>query len=107
MPPQQRFGPDEQPVPARAGQQPRQAGQHRPVGPVEPRPGDLAAQHRDLVAQHRQRKPPQHLAEQQVEQSKGHVPIIAARQLFWRTRSSAPTTDFLPPTGKTPGGTQT
>jgi hypothetical protein len=34
-----------------------------------------------------------------IEQSKSHVPIIAARRLLWRTRSSAPTTDFLAPTG--------
>jgi hypothetical protein len=59
--------------------------------PVDPRPGHLASQHRDLVAQHEQLgvlcrrtprhqcKPPQHLAEQQIEQSKSHVPIIAAR----------------------------
>jgi len=51
----------------------------------------LATQHRDLVAQHeqlgvpchraprQQPKPPQHLAEQQIEQSKSHMPIIAAR----------------------------
>ena len=78
---------------------------------VDPRPDDLASQHRDLMAQHQQlgvlgrrtprqqHKPPQHLAAQQIEQSKGHAPIIATRQLLWRTRSSAPTTDFLAPAG--------
>jgi hypothetical protein len=38
------------------------------------------------------------LPEQQIEQSKGQAPIIAARWLPRRTRSSAPTTDFLAPT---------
>jgi hypothetical protein len=54
MPAKQRLGPDEQPVPAGAGQQPGQAGQHGSVGPVHPRPAHLAAQHGDLVAQHEQ-----------------------------------------------------
>jgi hypothetical protein len=94
MPPQQRRRPHEQAPPDRAGQQPCKPGQHRPVGPVNPRPGHLAPQHRDLVAQHeqlgilgyraprQQRKPPQHLAEQQIEQSKSPAPIIAARWLL-------------------------
>jgi hypothetical protein len=34
----------------------------------------------------------------QIEQSKSHVPIIAARQRLRRTRSSAPATEFLAPT---------
>jgi hypothetical protein len=54
MPAQQCFGLDEQPAPSWSGHQPRQRGQHRPVCPVELRPGHLAAQHRDLVAQHQQ-----------------------------------------------------
>jgi hypothetical protein len=78
--------------------------------PVDPRPGHLTSQHRDLVAQHEQFgvlgrctsreqcKPPHHLAEHQIEQSQGHAPFIAARGLLRRTRSSAPTTDFLAPT---------
>jgi hypothetical protein len=78
---------------------------------VDPRPDDLASQHRDLMAQHQQlgvlgrrtprqqHKPPQHLAAQQIEQSKGHAPIIATWQLLWRTRCSAPTTDLLAPAG--------
>jgi hypothetical protein len=114
MPTQQRRRLDEQAPPGRTGQQPRQPSQHRPVGPVDPRPGHLASQHRHLVAQHeqlgvlcrrtprQQHKPPQHLAEQQIEQSKSHVPIIAARQLRWRTRSSAATTDLLAPTSCVP-----
>jgi hypothetical protein len=44
-------------------------------------------------------KPPYHLAEQQIEQSKGHAPIIAARWVPRRTPRSAPTTEFLAPTG--------
>jgi hypothetical protein len=91
MPAQQRGRLHQQPAPGWTGQQPRQPSQHRPVGPVDPWPGHLAPQHRDLVAQHQQlgvlscraprqqRKPLQHLAEQQIEQSKSHVPIIAAR----------------------------
>jgi hypothetical protein len=90
MPAQQRFGPDEQPAPGRAGQQLRESGKHGSVGPVHPRPGHLASQHRDLVVQReqlsvlggrtsrQQREPPQHLAEQQIKQSQGHAPIIAA-----------------------------
>jgi hypothetical protein len=78
---EQRFRPDEQPVPARAGQQARESSKHGSVCPVHPRPGHPASQHRDLVAQHeqlgvlggraprQQRKPPHHLAEQQIEQS--------------------------------------
>jgi len=54
MPAQQRCGLHEQPAPDRTGQQPRQPGQHCPVGPVDPRLGRLASQHRDLVAQHEQ-----------------------------------------------------
>jgi hypothetical protein len=57
------------------------AGQHRAVGPVNPRSGHLSAEHRDLVPQHQQlrvlgrraprqqRKPSQQLAEGQIEQS--------------------------------------
>jgi hypothetical protein len=41
------------------------------------------AQHQQLGilcrrAPHQQGKPPQHLAEQQIEQSQGHAPIIVA-----------------------------
>ena len=93
MPAQQRSRPDEQPVPARAGQQPGQASQQGSVGPVHPRAGHLAAQYGDLAAQHEQLaslaaeprqepKPPHHLAEHQVERSKGHAAIIAARWLL-------------------------
>jgi hypothetical protein len=49
MPAQQRLGPDEQPVPARAGQHPRKRGQHRTVGPVQSGSGHLSAEHRDLA----------------------------------------------------------
>ena len=52
MPPQQRRRPHEEAPPDRAVQQPCEPGQHRPVGPVNSRPGHLAPQHRDLVAQH-------------------------------------------------------
>jgi hypothetical protein len=81
MPAQQRFGPDEQPAPGRSGQQPRESSKHGAVGPVHPRPAHLAPQDHDLVTQHeqlrvlggrtprQQRKPPQCLAEQQIEQS--------------------------------------
>jgi hypothetical protein len=73
MPPQQRRRLDEKAPPGWTGQQPRQSSQHRPVGPVNPWPGYLASQ---------QRERPQHLAEQQIEQSKGHAPIIVARWLL-------------------------
>jgi hypothetical protein len=91
MPTQQRRWLHEHAAPDWARQQPHQSGQQRAVGPVEPRPGHLALQHRHLVAQHQQLsvlrrraprqqcKPPYRLAEQQIEQSKSHVPIIAAR----------------------------
>jgi hypothetical protein len=67
-------------------------------------------QHRHLVAQHQQlgilgrraspqqHKPPQCLAQQQLQQSEGHAPIIVAPWPLRRTRSSAPTTDLLAPT---------
>ena len=111
MPAQQRLRPDEQPAPARARQQTCESSKHSSVGPVERWPGHLAPQHRDLMAQRQQlrvlggrasrqqREPPQYLAEQQIQQSKSHTPIIAARWLPRRTRSSAPTTEFLAPTG--------
>jgi hypothetical protein len=98
--------------PARPGLAAAAPAQPAPPGPPSrPVAGHLASQHRDLVAQHerlgvlgrrtprQRRKPPQHLAEQQIAQSKGHAPIIAARWLPRRTRSSAPTTEFLAPTG--------
>jgi hypothetical protein len=81
MPAQQGGRLDEQPVPARARQQPRETSQGRPVGPVEPWPDYLPPQHRDLVAEHQQlgvlggrtprqqREPSQHLTEQQIQQS--------------------------------------
>jgi hypothetical protein len=88
MPAQQRFGPDDQPTPGRAGQQPRESSQHRPVGPVHPRPGHLAPQHVELVAQHHDldilgmlalHAPEQHTDESachEVEKGQGHRPII-------------------------------
>jgi hypothetical protein len=45
---QQRRGPDEPPVPARARQPPGQPGQHRVVGPVHPGSGHLPPQQLDL-----------------------------------------------------------
>jgi hypothetical protein len=69
-------------------EQPGESGQHGPIGPVHPRLGHLTPQHLDLVAQHeqlgvlggrtprQQHKPPQCLAEQQVQQSKGHAAIM-------------------------------
>jgi tight adherence protein B len=42
VPAQQCFGPDEQPVPGRSGQQPRESSKHGLVGPVDPRPAHLA-----------------------------------------------------------------
>jgi hypothetical protein len=81
MPAQQRRRLHEQAPPGWTWQQPRQASLHRPVGPVDPRPGNLASQHRNLAAQHQQlgilrrrasrqqHKPPQCLAEQQIQQS--------------------------------------
>jgi hypothetical protein len=81
MPTQERRRLHEHTPPSQTRQQPGESGQHRPIGPIEPRPGYLASQHHHLVAEHeqlnvfgrrtprQQRKPPQHLAEQQVEQS--------------------------------------
>jgi hypothetical protein len=94
MPPQQRCRLHEHPTPGPAGQQPHQPSQHRPVCPVHARLGHLASQHRDLLPQHeqldilgrrtprQQRKPPQHLAEQQIKQSQDQTPIIAADGFF-------------------------
>jgi hypothetical protein len=102
MPAQQCGRLHEQAPPGWAGQQPRESSKQGSVGPVDPWLGHLASQHRDLVAQHeqfgvlgcrtprQQCEPPQHLADQQIEQSKGHAPIIAARWLPRRTCSSAP-----------------
>jgi hypothetical protein len=42
-------------------------------------------------------KPAHHLAEQQIQQTQGHASIIMARWLPWRTRSSAPTTEYWHP----------
>jgi hypothetical protein len=90
MPAQQRLGPDEQPVPARARQQPGESGQHRTVSPVQSGSDHLPAEHRNLVPQHQQlhvvgrrapcqqHQPSQQLAEHQIEQSKRHLSIIGA-----------------------------
>jgi hypothetical protein len=90
MPAQQRLGLGEQPVPAPARQQPGEPSQHRTVGPVQPGSGHLRPQHLDLVAQHeqlrvlgrraprQQHQPSQQLAEDQIEQSKRHPPVICA-----------------------------
>jgi hypothetical protein len=51
VPGQQRARRDQAMAPQPGGQQPGQRGQDRPVGPVQPRPGDLTAQNRDLVAE--------------------------------------------------------
>jgi hypothetical protein len=90
MPAQQRLGPDGQPVPARARQQPGESGQHRTVSPVQSGSGHLPAEHRNLVPQHQQlrvvgrrgpcqqHQPSQQVAEDQIEQSKRHPLIIGA-----------------------------
>jgi hypothetical protein len=51
VPAQQCRRRDEENRPARAGQQPRQGGQHDPVGGLDLGASDLPAEHRDLVAQ--------------------------------------------------------
>jgi hypothetical protein len=111
MPAQQGRGLDDQAMPGRAGSRRASPSQHHPVGPVQAWSSHLAAKHRDLVAQpeqlgvlgrcasREQREPSQHLAGQQIEQSQGHAPIIAGGWLLRRTCSSAPTTEFLAPTG--------
>ena len=91
VPSQQRGRLHQPSLPHPAWQQPRQPSQHRPVSPVQLGSGHPPAQHRNLVAQQQelgilgcrtsrqQRKPPHHLAEHQVHQSQGHLPIIATR----------------------------
>ncbi len=66
------------------GQQPRQRGQQRPVGPVQSRPGDLPAQHSDLMPQyqdlglfggvgtHEERRPAEQLDHQQIQEAQEH-----------------------------------
>jgi hypothetical protein len=93
LPAQQCFGSDEQPVPARARQQPGESGQQGPVGPVHPRPGYLTPQHLDLVAHdeqlgvlgcpapRQQRKPPQCLAGQPVVNRTLGVAVLAVVML--------------------------
>jgi hypothetical protein len=49
MPAQHRLRSDEQPRPAAAGDQLALPGLQSPVGPGQPRPGDLTAQYRQLV----------------------------------------------------------
>jgi len=53
MPAQQGPGGDDQAQPTElpSGKQPGQGGQHRPVGPRQPRGLDLALEHGDLMAQ--------------------------------------------------------
>jgi hypothetical protein len=84
MPAEQGCGRDEERRPARAGQQPRQGGQHHPVGRFEIGAVYLAAQHRHLVAEDQEfdvlgsavagelGQHLQHLAQQQVNQRSAH-----------------------------------
>jgi hypothetical protein len=112
MPAQQRLGLDQQPVPARARQQPGESGQHGPVGPVHPRAGHLAPKHLDLVAQderlgvlgprtpRQQCKPPHCLAEQQVYQSQGHAVIMWPDGLADELAAQHPRSTFWHPQGR-------
>src|SRR6266511_3675981 len=86
--------------PAGLGLPSRPAAGSPDVAAPRPRGATRAARRLGRRTPRQQRKPPQHLAEQQIEQSKGHAPIIAARWPPRRTRSSAPTTEFLAPTGQ-------
>jgi hypothetical protein len=85
---------DQPPRPQRAGEQPGQGSEYRPVGPVQLRPGMLPPEHRDLVAQHkqlsvlrrrrarRQRQPSRQADEHQVENPNCHKPaMLPARRL--------------------------
>ena len=54
VPAQQRVRGHQAAHPQRPWEQPGQGGEHRPVGPVQPRFRVLALQHRDLLAQHQQ-----------------------------------------------------
>lgn len=78
------------------GDRPGQGGEHRPVGPVQPRSRVLAPQHRDLLAQHQQlgvlrcRRPCQqcHAAseadEHQIQQPYRHRLVILPAQRLHR-----------------------
>jgi hypothetical protein len=52
MPTKQRVRPNEERRPALAAQQPAGRGKEYPVGLLQPRPRDLAAQNRQLVSKH-------------------------------------------------------
>jgi hypothetical protein len=84
VPAQQRRRRDEEDRPARSGQQPRQGGQHDPVGGLELGASDLSTKHRDLMTQNEDfdvlaaivagelGQHLQHLTQQQVYQRRGH-----------------------------------
>jgi hypothetical protein len=81
VPGQQGAGRHEPVQPQVPGQQPRQGGDHGPVGPVRLRTGDLTAQDRDLMPQYQdlhvfgvvaageQREPAEQPGHQQVEEA--------------------------------------
>lgn len=68
------------------GQQPRQCGEQRPIGPVESRPTDLTAQYGDLVSEHQnlrllggiasreERQPAEQSDHQQIQEAYEHEP---------------------------------
>jgi hypothetical protein len=88
VPAQQRARRNQPAHPLRPGEQPGQGGEHRPVGPVQLRPGVLPQRHRDLLAQHQQlgvlrprwacqqRHPVDQADEHQVQHPYRHKPAI-------------------------------
>jgi hypothetical protein len=84
MPLQHRARPDQPVAAQRTGQPACQRGQDRPIGPIQPRPGTGAPQHRQFVPQHQQlgvlrrgraseqRQPPDEADEDQVQQPQRH-----------------------------------
>jgi hypothetical protein len=109
MPARQRFGLDEQPAPGWTGQQPRESGQHRPVGPADLWPGRLVSQHPScrnngssaslatVLLASRASQLTIWQKSRYRQQSQGHALIIADQWLPGRTRSSARMTEVLAP----------
>ena len=102
VPGQQRTRRDQAMAAQPGGQQPGQCGQDRPVGPVEPRPGDLAAQDGEFMAEDQdlgilrrlaaaeQLQPAKDLGDGEVQESDRHRPRSCPIRVSGPNRRSRP-----------------
>ena len=111
MPAQDRVRGDQAMAAQRSGQPPDERGEHGPIRPLQARSGVGAAQHGDLMPQHeqldvlgggratQQQEQPEHLLEDQVQQSQRHGGDHARPLAIINHRWSAACAAFWNPTG--------